>query len=92
MCAKKSTDLSNLFEEPKPYYGFANLAVGNYEIKKFRLVRNKFYNKKDPLTEKKALVVELEDQILFMPTYFAFKFIEDETLIDEIRLWRRKRE
>lgn len=65
--------------ESKPYLGFAKLEIGHYEIFGFRLVKNKFAKKDDC---KKSLVVELEDQVVFLPKYFSEKI--KETDIDEL--------
>lgn len=76
-----SYNLFNQFEQ-KPYKGFKNLAVGNYEIKRFRLVKNKFLKEED--SPKRVLLVELEDQILYLPAYFAVNFEDDDRKVDAV--------
>lgn len=69
----------------KPYLGFASLAPGNYEIKKFRIVKNKLFKadaEKPAL--KMTLLVELEDQVLFMPEYISCNFVENEAKVAEL--------
>lgn len=58
----------------KPYLGFSNLRIGHYEVVKFKLVKNKLYNPnaEKPLS-KLVLMVELKDQVLFLPQYFAMR-------------------
>lgn len=75
--------LNTTWEEPKPYFGFTKLAHGNYEIVKFRLVKNKLY-KPDNGKLPRILLVELEDQILFLPEYFARRFKDDDSKVDEL--------
>lgn len=68
-------DLINVDFEEKEYKGFSKLNLGLHEIVKFRLVNNKFYDPKDKEPGlKKTLLVELIDQVLFMPTYISEKF------------------
>lgn len=54
--------------ETKPYYGFSKLAMGYHEIFSFHLVKNKFAKKDDC---KKSILIELKDQIIFLPKYFS---------------------
>lgn len=61
----------------KPYYGFGKLSIGYYEIESFRLVRNKFKN--DGLRGK-TILVELKNQVIFLPEYFMEEFSEDDVL------------
>lgn len=72
-------------EERKPYYGFKQLREGHYEVVKFRLVKNKMYkaNAEKPML-KRILLVELKDQVLFLPQYFAEKFNDDDSKVDEL--------
>lgn len=67
------------FGAAKPYKGFAKLAIGNYEIEKFRLVKNKFAAN-DPTAPKKTVLVELADQVLFLPAYFSTNFNDDDKI------------
>lgn len=59
----------------KPYYGFTKLSIGHHEIVCFRLIKNKFAKKDDC---KKTILVELNDQIVFLPKYFAEKIKESD--------------
>lgn len=68
----------------KPYYGFKNLAHGNHKIEIFRFVKNKNYDPKDPKSLPRVLLVELEDQILFLPEYFAAGLNDDDDKIVEL--------
>lgn len=73
----KEMDLlrKKVYNDSKPYHGFKNLLIGNYKIVRFRMVMNRYYR---PGSEnpglKKTLLVELEDQILFLPEYITAKF------------------
>lgn len=68
----------------KPYLGFAQLSIGNHEIIIFRLVNNKMY-KKGNNSLKKSLLVELKDQVLFLPQYFIQQFNgHEEDKVNEI--------
>lgn len=46
----------------KPYFGFTKLALGYHEILRFKIVKNKF--------AKKIILVELKDEIVFLPQYY----------------------
>lgn len=70
--------------ESKPYFGFAKLEPGNYEILKFRMKYNKFHKPQDPESMEKILVAELDDQILYLPEIFARKFKNDQSLVDAV--------
>lgn len=63
----------------KPYYGFTKLDIGHHEILSFRLVKNKFAKKDDC---KKTILVELNEQIVFLPKYFTEQIKESD--IDEL--------
>lgn len=60
----------------KPYHGFASLDVGFHEIEYFRSVKNKFAK----LDEKaiKSVLVELEDQVIFLPKYICARLNETD--------------
>lgn len=68
----------------KPYLGFSKLTPGNYEIKSFRLVQNKMYKKNRSGSCKQTVMVELEDQVLFLPEYFATNMQNRNDLIEEL--------
>lgn len=78
-----SSRVVNPFEEPKPYYGFTNLEIGNYEIFDFKFVKNRFAVN-DPNVPPRIVLVELADQVLFLPTYITIKFDDDDTLLEAI--------
>lgn len=66
-------------EHEKPYRGFTKLAFGYHEIVNFRTVKNKYAkSESDP---KKTIVVELEKEVLFLPSYFWQK-IDDTDIVD----------
>lgn len=70
---------STSFEEGKPYYGFSKLPIGNHEILKFRVVNNKQYMPNNVKTGlKHAILIELKDQVLFLPPYFSNKFVGED--------------
>lgn len=55
-------------EPNKPYLGFARLANGFHKIFSFSLTKNKFGKKSE-----KSILVELDDQVLFLPQHFNSK-------------------
>lgn len=61
-------------EENKPYHGFSKLNIGFHQIKLFRTVKNKF-DKKDDV---KSILVELEDQVVFLPQYLRQKISDSD--------------
>lgn len=69
----------------KPYIGFSKLPHGYYEVFKFRFVRNKNYRPeaKDPGLPR-IILVELNDQVLFLPQYFARDFNDDDEKLDKL--------
>lgn len=75
--------------ESKPYLGFPKLDYGNHEIKLFRLVNNKNYNAATEGSLKRILLVELEDQVLFLPAYFA-KSLQDDKAVAELNSGGKK--
>lgn len=81
-------DLLKSFGDSKPYNGFTKLKIGNYEILNFRLVNNKMYKEKKEGEEnnflKRILMVELKDQVLFLPQYFARQFDDDDKKVAEL--------
>lgn len=69
----------------KPYNGFSNLEHGFYKIEKFRLVKNKMYKADAEIPKlKRILLVELEEEVLFLPEYFAVNFNDDEAKVEEL--------
>lgn len=77
-------DVFNQFLDGKPYKGFTELEIGVYEIVRFRFIRNKFYDPDVANSPRKTLVAELHDQILFLPSYMAANFQNDEKLLESI--------
>lgn len=59
----------------KPCTPFDKLDTGYYEVIKFKLVKNRFYrqNSENPGAEK-SLIVELANQVLFLPSYISKNF------------------
>lgn len=75
--------LKSCASDSKPYLGFTRLTHGNHEIVLFRLVKNKMYNPKVAGSLKRSLLVELKDQVLFLPGYFAEK-LQDDVKVEEL--------
>lgn len=66
----------------KAYLGFSKLSLGHHQIHEFRSVKNKFGKKGDGST--RSILIELEDQVLFLPQYFNTKLAEaDITELNE---------
>lgn len=63
--------------ESKPYNGFNKLTLGFHEIHCFRLVANKFAPKD---VNEKTLLVELANEVLFLPQHFAKNFTEEDII------------
>lgn len=59
----------------KPYHGFTKLSIGYHQISSFRSVKNKFGKKG---VSGKSILVELNDQIIFLPQYFWQKLNEND--------------
>lgn len=82
LCA---ASVNNQYPNQKPYFGFSRLALGHHSVVGFRIVKNKLYradSEKPGLP--KTLLVELEDQVLFMPDYISKVFIDDEQKVAEL--------
>lgn len=62
--------------ESKPYQGFAKLNIGYHKIVCFRFVQNKFSNKNN--SDEKSILVELEEEVLFLPQYFMNSLNKDD--------------
>lgn len=60
----------------KPYHGFNKLPIGYHEICCFRAVKNKFGKKGEGSS--KTILVELDDQVVFLPQYFWQKINEKD--------------
>lgn len=74
-------DSFNKFTDSKPYKGFAHLAIGNYEIRSLRFVRNKYYTPENEHSLKRILIAELDDQILFLPRNITTTFDDDDNKV-----------
>lgn len=61
--------------ESKPYHGFSKLTLGHHEIICFRLVKKKFAKQEDC---KRSLLIELKDQIVFLPNHFSENINDDD--------------
>lgn len=77
-------DLLTAFNNIKPYNGFKNLDPGYYEIERFRLVKNKMFKDDKKCRLKRVLMVELKEEVLFLPEYFAVPFNDDDAKVDEL--------
>lgn len=65
----------------KPYIGFSKLRHGYHKIKNFRTVKNKFYKKSEG-GHSKTILVELKNEVLFLPQYFWDRI--NETDLDNL--------
>lgn len=72
--------------EAKPYKGFKELPHGHHEIVRFRLVKNKMLEEFGEKAAKlpRVLLVELSDQVLFLPEHFAIPFHNDDAKVEEL--------
>lgn len=55
----------------KPYHGFAKLEIGYHQVVCFRSTET---------TYGKTIVVELDNEVLFLPRYFVEKLTDDDIL------------
>lgn len=62
----------------KVYLGFAKLSLGYHQIHEFRSVKNKFGKKGDGSA--RSILIELDDQVLFLPQYFNSKLCEADLI------------
>lgn len=60
----------------KPYKGFKQLNIGYHLVESFRIVKNKFFKKGEG--SKKSILVELKEEVLFLPQYFLQRLSEDD--------------
>lgn len=60
----------------KPYHSFARLSEGYHKIYSFKIVKNKFGKKTDGCG--KSILVELKEEVLFLPQYFLQKLDEED--------------
>lgn len=54
----------------KPYIGFTHLSIGYHRALSFRKIKSKFEKKDDNGEPLKSILVELRNQVLFLPRYF----------------------
>lgn len=57
----------------KPYFGFGKLAIGNHKIEGFKVVKNKYAKKNKVDNNSTSIMVELYEEILYLPPYFRTK-------------------
>lgn len=74
---KKKMDVLKKIDESKPYFGFTKLGKGFHQIVIFRTVKNKFDKKKE---ESKSILVELKDQVVFLPQHFRDKISDSDIM------------
>lgn len=60
----------------KPYHGFAKLNKGCHQIVNFKVVKNKFGKKADG--SNMSIMVELKDEVMFLPQYFRQKLTDED--------------
>lgn len=60
----------------KPYHGFTKLKKGSHKVVNFRTVKNKFGKKSDG--SNKSILVELSEEVVFLPQYFWQKLNEED--------------
>lgn len=84
--------LAKVSQFTKPYLGFKRLRIGNHEIVNFKLVNNKMYkpDAENP-KPKRVLMVELKDQVLFMPDYITRVMGESDEKVAELNSDGRKK-
>lgn len=76
--------LTSIGKFNKPYLGFSKLDHGNYKIVRFSFFKNKNYVPAEPKSVPRILMVELEDQVLFLPEYFSAGLNDDDAKIVEL--------
>lgn len=64
-------------DDAKPYHGFPKLEIGFHKIELFRSMDNK-YAKKDEVEKSKSILVELADQVIFLPQYICARMTESD--------------
>lgn len=76
------------FENSKPYHGFKELARGMHKIIRFKLVKNKFAKSEaeagGSANPPASVIVELKNEVLFLPQHLARKFNNDPNIISQI--------
>lgn len=73
----------NPFQAEKPYLGFKRLQIGDYEIFEFRFVKNR-YALTQPDAPPRTVLVELADQVLFLPDYLSHRLKDNDAIIDRL--------
>lgn len=84
-------DLFHNYDTTKPCNSIKNLVEGSYEIIKFRLVCNNFYSPDRENSPRRVILVELQNQVTFLPQYMATNFRDDDQLVDELNNDGKKR-
>lgn len=71
---------STQFTQGKPYLGFSKLTNGNHKVYEFRVAKNKQYksDNKDKNMYKECILVELADQVLFLPGSYTKRFVDEQ--------------
>lgn len=64
----------------KPYNGFIKLALGYHEIVRFRLIKNKYKKDDENNQDEKCMILELQEEIVFMPQYFSRNVNETDVI------------
>lgn len=64
----------NVLKETRRKHDFTKLSIGFHQIILFRTVKNKFDKKDDA----KSILVELDDQVIFLPQYFRQKITDSD--------------
>lgn len=68
----------------KPYRGFSELCIGFHPIGQFRAVKNKFA--KEDEKDSKSILVELADQVVFLPKHIGERLTESD--LEELNLFK----
>lgn len=74
----------------KPYVGFTKLDHGLYEVVGFRFIKNRFYKEGSSSDVKRTLLVELNDQVLFLPSYFAKRLNDSDEKLNALNAGEKK--
>ena len=78
-----TASLFSPFECSKPNTGFSQLEIGDHEILKFYFVRNRWYDGL-PGSVRRILMIELQDQVLFLPANYAKKFNDSDKMLQAV--------
>lgn len=79
---KRAFDKLQEVGSQKPYHGFTKLSLGYHKIICFRIVENKFKKKEKKnngmINNNRSLLVELQDEVVFLPQYFLNTLNEED--------------